>query len=599
MIETVRGKAVAYEHTAGLPFEVRAGDRTAFDHTTDPGTVILGVTQLSELGITSQSEVDFVIIHELGHFLELSQDPDGYRSVINEGNRSDGLGQSYFRFYNACLDIYVNRNTSQRAPVYGDGRGNFSQEVRDLYTTKLFRERDLTSLPKSTQYSYALLNIGMGVGDDLQVSPEVRAALDEPIKHLGNQRSTKEIIETYLIPVIGIRAQSEWRATVSERKSVIDKIFRKRFEALIEIDKKEGQDPNRGSASGDLEGVEPSVDALDKATKVIEKIREEASKSPEQRASDQREKSVQNQAREHLNEQEAQDFAKTHRKVYPLILEVAKILKEIVKEEIEHRKAQQGFYASGQHLNIGEAVERFHDIRKNPTQARVLERDVYSEVVTEQPQHVRIWGIFDLSGSMQGDIQLVRELSVIFAGAVQTLTLGAELQQHSLRGSFAAIGYNDDAFQILALKEGLTYGDIVRAYKELNAGGGTYEAPALKMASEQLSQLERDENVVDIVVAITDGETSGESESKTEVEKLNSLGVKLLAFQFGRGYIVPDSKPTQDEIRQEESFPLLKPEPESGTFGRIWGEHGYQLRSPEQVVPAVRDGLGDLLKKDS
>lgn len=599
MIETVRGKAVAYEHTAGLPFEVRAGDQTAFDHTTDPGTVILGVAQLPALGITSQSEVDFVILHELGHFFELSQDPDGYRSVINEGTRSDGLGQSYFRFYNACLDIYVNRNTLQRAPVYGDGKGNFSQEVKDLYTTKLFRERDLTLLPKSTQYSYALLNIGMGVGDNLQVSPEVRAALDEPIKHLGNQRSTKEIIETFLIPAIGIRAKGEWRATVSERKSVIDMTFRKRFEALIEIDKKEGQDPNRGSASGDLEGVEPSVDALDKATKVIEKIKEEANKSPEERTADQREKSVHEQAREHLNEQEAQDSAKTHRKVYPQILQVAEILKEIVKDEIEHRKMQEGLYTSGQHLNTGEVVERFHDIQSNPTQARVFERDVYSEVVTEQPQHVRIWGVFDLSGSMEGDIQLVRELSVIFAGAVQTLTLGAELQQHTLRGSFAAIGYNNDAFQILALKEGLTYGDIARAYKELHARGGTYEAPALRMVSEKLSELERDENVVDIVVAITDGETTGESESKTEVEKLNSLGAKLLAFQFGRGYIVPDIKPKQDDMRPEESFPLLKPEPESGTFGRIWGKHGYQLRRPEQVVPAVRDGLSDLLKKGS
>ena len=597
MLTQVQGKEAAYEGLTGLPFHVRTGSQTAFDHTTDPGTVILGVGQLQKLGVVKQSHIDFICLHELGHFKELSDDPVGYRSVIDEGKRADGLGQSYFRFYNALLDIYVNRNTANRAPVYGDGRGGFSPEIRELYTQHLFKDRDLTSLPKSTQYSYALLNIGMGTGGDLTVSPEVRDALDKPLKHLGRELTTSEIIETFLVPAIGVRATREWRATVTERKSVIDKTCRKRFEELVSIDKAEGRNPNQGSPGGDIEGVEPSIGDLDKAVERAREIQKEANKSAEEKAADQREKAAADQARKHLSEEEAKDLAETHRRVYAQILQVADIFREIVRTEVDHRKEQQGFFKSGQELDVAEAVERFHTIQTNPGQARVFTRDTYAEVLTEQPQHVRVWGVFDLSGSMSGDIKLVRELSVIFSGATQTISVGAELEQHSLKASFASVGYNDDAFEILPLTDNPTYADIAQSYRKLQADGGTYEAPALRMVADRIDKLERSESVVDIVVVITDGETKWEEESREVIKKLQELGAKLMAFQFSRGYIVPDVKPTEGPGPAEGMMPFARPEPESGTFGRIWGPHGFKVRKADQVVPAVREGLRELLRK--
>jgi len=596
-LSQVRGRAHAYEGLTGLPFHVRDGERTAFDHTTDPGTVILGVEQLKRLGVTKQSQIDFACLHELGHFYELSQDPAGYQRVINEGKRDDGLGQSYFRFYNALLDIYVNRNTLNRSPKYGDGTGGFSQEVKDTYTQNLFAGRDLTKLPKSTQYGYALLNIGMGVGDDLTVSPEVRAALDKSIRYFGKEFSTTELIETYLVPAIGQRSSKEWRATVSERKSVIDKTLRVRFEELVDQDIKEGRDPNEGTAGGDLEGIEPSVEDLDKALKAAERIQREANKSAEERAADKSEKAVFDQAREHLSEEEARDFAETHRRVSDEIIEVVKIFKEIVRQELDHRKEQIGFFRTGQEISIPEVVEHFHTVQTNPPQAPVFYRDVYNEVITELPQHIRVWGVFDLSGSMSDDIKLVRELSVVFSGATQTLALGASLEQHTLGASFAAIGYNDTAFEILPLTDNPTYGDIAKSYTKLTADGGTYEAPALRMVADQLKKLERNEGVVDIVVVVTDGETAGEAESKAAIKELEILGAKVIAFQFSRGYKVADVQPNKGAGGASEAVPFTKPEPESGTFGRIWGDKGYAVRGVKQVVPAVREGLREILTK--
>jgi hypothetical protein len=131
----------------------------------------------------------------------------------------------------------------------------------------------------------------------------------------------------------------------------------------------------------------------------------------------------------------------------------------------------------------------------------------------------------------------------------------------------------------------------------LNATGSTYEAPALRQVAGHIDRLERGGDVVDIVVAITDGETQAKSESQAQVQRLESLGAKLLAFQFGRGYIVPDVKPQRGEEVPEEAMPFQRPEPSSGQFAEIWGRHGYQVRNPKQVVPAVRDGLRDLLTK--
>jgi hypothetical protein len=601
-LNQVRGKADMYIAVSGLPFSVRDGGRTAFDHRTKPGTVILGVEQLHKLGIAEPDLIDFCVLHELGHFFELSQDPKGFMSVIAEGERADGLGKSYFRFYNAVMDIYVNRNTLNNAPVYGDSNGDYSQEIRQLYTEKLFPERDLTKLPLSTQYSYALLNIGMQVGDDLVVSPEVRQALDESFMHFGEELTTQEIIETYLVPAIGIRNTDEWQAKISERKGIVDATFRKRFEALIKADLQNGQDPNQGQSAGDLEGFEASPEDLRQATKQAQEIQREANKSDKEKQADAREKAVNEQAQKHLSPEQAQDLAQTHRRVYDQIVQVAQIFKEIVRQEVDHRLETQGHFKTGAELDMEEVVEQFPTIMRNPTEAKVMLKDVYEEVIVEQPKHVRVWPVLDLSGSMSDDIKLVRDLCVVFSGAAQTITLEAEMNDQQLRASLGVIGYNDGAFEILPYTERPTYEDIAKGYGKLVAAGGTYEAPALRMVAQKIKGLGRDESVVDIVIVVTDGDTTREDESQTAIKRLKEeLGAKVIAFQFSRGYQVADTKPqdVDGDMDKTGRQSFVPPPPESGTFGRIWGPDGHAIRGAYNVVPKVRDALRDLLGSGS
>ena len=74
--------------------------------------------------------------------------------------------------------------------------------------------------------------------------------------------------------------------------------------------------------------------------------------------------------------------------------------------------------------------------------------------------------------------------------------------------------------------------------------------------------------------------------------------ITRMAFKFSRGYKVPDVKPQEAAGPAEGAVPFARPEPDSGTFGRIWKENGFLVRKADQVVPAVRDGLRDLLRKE-
>ena len=576
VLKNVQARQQMYEALTRLPFKVRLGERTAFDHTTTPGTVVLGVAQLGSLGVTDPSKIDFCVLHELGHFTELAQDPDGYKTVIDEGSRSDGLGKAYFRFYNALMDIYVNRNTRDVAPEYRADK-EYTDDIKQMYTNHFFANRDFTELPLSTQYSFALLNIGMGVGDDLKVSPEVQKSLDNPLQYLGKELTTKELIDTYLLPVRGRRSTKQWQATITQRKRVIDATLRKRFEKLIEEDKNQGGDPNQGDPNGDIEGFEASPEELQKAYQQAKEIQKKKQKTPEEEAADSREKDVSNAVRSELSEQEAENFAKTHRKVHPQIVEVANILKSIVRQEIDYRRQLKGYFKAGEELDIHEAVERFHTLQSNPTEARVFQKYIYQQQKTEQPQHIRIWGAVDLSGSMDRDIGMLRELCVIFGGAIQMISDGAALEQHNLKASLSIHGYNDNAFEIVPFTDTPTVEDIARGYKKLVAEGGTYEADALRAIQDELTKRERDENIVDIIVAITDGDTREKDESISLVDSLKkNHGIKALAFKFYPGSQRSDT---------------VRPAAQGSYFQEIWREDAYEIQGAHNVVPAVRAGL--------
>lgn len=581
-----------FETLTALPFTFRFGEHTAFDHT--KREVIIGVEQLAKMGIRDPKEVAFIVLHELGHFKEMVDDPEGYKKVINEGKRADGLGKAYFRFYNALMDIYVNTNTRNKTANYGGE--DFSPEIKDLYRERVFPTRDLREFPLSTQFSYYLLNLGMGVAGDITVSPEVTEKLQQPVKLYGSSYTVGEVIETFLRPAIGMRSSKEWQGTISQRKVVIDNTLRPIFESLIKRDQENQSDPNTGSSRGDLEGMEATPEELEKAVDEVLRQKAEANKSAEQKAEDERAKVTEELGKRHLTAEEARDLADTTRRVQPAIIEMVNLLKQIVDETIDYKKREQGYFKKGTALNIARAISQFADIAQG---AEIMTRNVYEEVRTSFPQEVRVWLCLDLSGSMESDRKLLRDLAVTFAGALQTLSVGAKMGQHTLRGSLGIEGFNDQAVDVLPLTKDPTYEDIAKAYKHLSASGSTSEHLALQKVVDAIKADPPNEGRVDIVVGITDGDTSDPAASHALVCELESLGVKLAAFQFTRGYVAPDVKKTAEEMVRERGEAPEAPPP--NTFASIWhtpksGQLGFCVRRAIQVIPAMRDRLSDILK---
>jgi hypothetical protein len=582
------------ETITGLPFKWRFGAKTAFDH--DKCEVIIGLGQLVNFEITDPRILAFIVGHELGHFKEMVDDPDGYKRVIDEGTRSDGLGKAYFRFYNALMDIYVNTNTRNLTAVYG--ADDFTPDIKDLYRTKLFKERDLEKLPLATQFSYYILNAGMGVADDLKVSPQVRARVDGTFTVYGTHFGLNEIIDKYLRPAIGIRNSREWQATVGQRKVVIDRALRPIFDELIKLDTEQQNDPNKGIPSGDLEGVEGELGDLKAAVDYLLKQRAEDRKSPEEKAADQRAKSAAALSSKHLSQAEANALAETTRRVHPTIVELVNLFKNLIFQSVDYQKNEEGYFKKGSTLSINRVISQFAKISDEP---KVMTRSFYEEVRSSAPREVRVWLSLDLSGSMDGDIKLLRDISLAFAGALQTLSAGAQIGAHTLRGSLGIVGFSDEAIDVLSLTKDPTYEHIAKAYSHLTARGGTSEHLALERIYDATKKDPPTENRVDIVVGITDGDTSDPTASQKLVGELETLGVQLAAFKFHRGYVAPDVPLTPEEmLKQQVNGPHPPPR---DTFESIWrtnrsGQLGWHVRSANEVPAAMAHRLGKLIKRD-
>lgn len=530
-----------------LGFGIRFGEKTAFDHKNN--NVIIGVMQLYEWGIKSEAVIDFLVSHELGHFKELTDDPEGYMSVIAEGDRDDNLGGAYFRFYNCLMDIYVNTNTRNKAPVYSrlDGSAYFSEEIESLYRDILFNSqgsglfevkgselRPAATEPLSTQYSDYLLNLGMGTEDCITLSPEVKAIVDAPLKLYGKEYTHRELINTFLRPAIGLRKTKLWQATISQRKTIIDQTLRPNFEKLINIDVARGANPNPSDSLGDFE---VSPDDLKKAAEVTIDRKTEANRSDKEKQEDERKDQAKNIGRNNgLSEAEAKNFAEKLSKMQPFINDVVKLLQMCRFKTSEWVKQEQGHYRTGVSLDIVKAISEFSKIQNAPWQARVMKREFYQQEQDLHPKMIRLWLVPDFSGSMADDLSFLQDLTIGFAGALATLSTSKELGQSDLGGALAIIGFHGDAVEAVKMTDGVTLADIAKGWGNVKAdGSSTSDHVALEEVLKQVKDLPDEEDAINLVVEITDGATSDPGESLKAVKALREHAVTPFAYRIARG----------------------------------------------------------------
>lgn len=581
-------------------FGVEFGNKTAFDH--DSANIIIGAEQLMQMGIENdQDEVDFIVGHELGHMRELYDDPDGYARIIKEGDRDDGLGHIYFRLYNCLMDIYVNTNNRNRWPVYREGQ-HFSSKVVDLYKEKTFSKRDFTDNPLAVQFSDYLLNLGMDAGDDIQLAPETQQAIGEGVTYAGEHFTYQELIDTFMRPALD--KGNSYQATASQRKSVIDRTIRPVFERLLEIDKKKGADMDKFKDQSVAPGkLKPGdfKDALDDA----KKKKAEREMTPEERAKRERDRQTGQMASEGgLNENETHRFKEMFERMQPTIYELVRLWKQMRKVtttwEVEKTDTP---HKSGADLLIKEVIKQYPEIQKRPQDVPVWQRREYKERKMVQPRDFVLYVAPDLSGSMEGDIERLQELSVSLASSLSIINAEAKINKEEAVKMFKCylnlIGFSDSAIPILENNDDVSMLDLMKSFKKIHTVGGTSDHTALdhinKSLTPDVAERIKSGDLIGILVEITDGDTSNPQESIRLIDEIESKGVITIGIKLGYGVRLDKTseKPGEDMEKEREASTR-------DTFGQIFNrggkKRGYRINKSEEVIPTFYQALKKVIE---
>lgn len=607
-VERHRSEFETFARQSGFSISFSDEGGTCFNH--DRRTVVLDIPQMVELSGGSEKLFNYIVMHELGHLKELSDDPQGYERLISDVSTDGARGKIIFKLYNCLMDIYVNTNTANRAPIFSApyGKGIFDESVRSLYRDQSFKDRDLQSNPLCIQYAYALLNQGMEVGEDLVVSPEVAEALAAPLKLAGGAEvSHQELIDQYLRPVIGSSsAPGAWRATIGQRKTLIDRTIRPIFEKLMAIDSERGE-TFEGMAEVHGEKTDLAKDLL----REIKRMVKEANATPKERAEAALKKSATAEAEAaKLSPEEAKNFAETYQKAYPAMLELAELWRSIRDKRFVSEMVRQGYFNTGSDVDINEVIRKFPQIRLNPGRpVDIMTRQIPEERVILEPK--RIWVIVsvDCSGSMADCVEQTQQTVVAVAGSIAIINKEEGDRNEILEGQLSVVGFEETSHTFLHSKDTTTIRQIAAVYKDIHAGGGTSDHTALQTvcgwieSDPELQGKIVSGEILPVLIEITDGDTSDQNQTKREIARLARLGVRSAAIRFG-GLVRPDSieemkRLARGELSREKQRELEEAMrgKEATTFGEIWGPAGYRVWGVGEVRGAMTLALRDLISQ--
>ena len=129
-------------------------------------------------------------------------------------------------------------DTHENETVVTGTNASFADIEHTLYTEDLFPETDMTTVPRHVQFAQALLREARVPGEECQVAPEVRAALNE-VKAIKTKNGTR---------LIDIAAHPE--TSMSSRLRLQDKFIWPQVEKLLEQDMRDQekkQEAQKGS----------------------------------------------------------------------------------------------------------------------------------------------------------------------------------------------------------------------------------------------------------------------------------------------------------------------------------------------------------------
>ena len=583
-IPAVRERTRLYRAYAGnAPFGVEIGHKTCFDHTRC--SVVLGKDEFVKP--REMSKIDFDVLHELGHMLQLFEDPAGYEKLIAVANEE--YGRAKFAFYNWLLDVNVNSLIRLSAPQYREDK-EFSPEVREYYSKELFPTRDFTARHFAAQYMDYLLNLGMGCADDIRLSPEVQKELQGPFVYLGRQYTAAEFLDRFLKAKVTENGVAN--LNVSAMRLAIDHVLRPGLERLLAADKREFPTEPGSGIIGSLTG-DPS--AMDNIIRAAKDAKADRSQTPEGRARAGRDKLL---AEKYPDDPEyAERIGRNQSSI-----ERFKAVLQRIRCEVQHYvHIDESPVFEGFELDVDEAIDQFADLSSNPP---VMEDETVSVRTSVLPKKIRIAVVLDLSGSMDGAIKQVRDVLVTAGGAAISCNLEGEFTDEAsgvtpVQYELGVYGYDDVYIPVLPFTAPKDFDQLLDAHRQVVSRGGTSSHTALQALGDEL---EKDKDAageaLTIVLEVTDGDTTNPGLSHAQVERLKSLGAVVRGIKFG-GMVGADAPPKPDP-----NAPVpMAPEPHidrshaaSDSFEFIHGSDGLRIHTIDDFPAAFSNSVEDVIE---
>jgi len=572
-------------------FRFRFGKETAFDHKNKE--VIIGIPQLERFGAIADAKIlNYLIYHELGHFEELCDDPDGYLQLIEGCEKDKKDGRSKFGLYNSLMDIYVNTNAANKAAVYREGEG-FSDDIHKLYEEGTFNRRSISErvaakqYPLHKQFSGFLLNEGMGVGESfLEVaSPEIQDLVQQGLKMYGQNVSFSEFIKKYLLPPTEKEKMMGISRTISQRQEAIDRWIMPIYLKLLEQDRTNGyQEPLEGTVGeGDGDGNRE----MEVWREVAKGAKKQAGKSEEDKAKDRNKKNLENIFNQ-TGEKDFEDFYRRYEKMTGISNQLKALWRRICHVDThEEVNWSDEYYKTGQRLSVPQAVRQAATLFNNPDEAKVFERRIWSEAQDIMPKKFKLSLLIDESGSMEGSLGGVRNFLVAIGRSLSEFnienTLDSSLNGETPQATLEVYGFADELNELLVASEKISIHQVMEIYSKTQADGGTSAmSDGLKkiQSTTDAMKLSSGEDV-HILLVVTDGDDTKVDEDTVLVQELTKMGVVT------GGLFIGEAEST-DEGGEVSNFRKIFPK-----------QLGRELTSAQDLPAAVEGLIKEILAEES
>jgi hypothetical protein len=599
-------------------YELRIDPRAktfAFDH--QRREIIVSPRLIEELNLETE-EKKYIFLHELGHLIQLFQDPQSYLELfeipkkkaeeVKENKKA--YQRAWRNFFNTFMDIHVNSMIRALMPIYQRGE-RLEKIPRDLYSQKAFPETNYSQLPLSSQFLYYLLRRIMVPDEEVIISERVRREIEQRLSFFGIEYDSLEdfVREEIFNPT----------KTIKEIMFILGEYLMPIYEKLLEEDAKEGRLQEIpvliGEVSMDGDISEDVIEGIAKGIKETQKSGDEKYKENQRKRFEEWAKG------KGFSEEEIRRFEEIQERTLKIISDLEDLWRNFFQRSVEIGRGKVTGFKTGTSISPQELIRELPVLLTQPSEAKIFTRylpETKSESI--RPRKINLVLIVDLSGSIDEEKRkAVQEVAYAInkslinfyrTGALSVVDQGIEFP---VTINYRISGFGSSVKELTETtdeeKKERTKKDrpnrdldeeLLRAILKIEKINleGTQDSLALQEVKDSItpeikSNLENGDEIL-VILEITDGETATPQESKTLVQEFNSIpNVYCRAIQIpGPTY----SEKPKGETPEER----LKPEvlPPTGTFKEVWGENwGKRLKKLEVLKETVTAILYDALEQ--